>query len=840
MNRGLIDNYAVHADRYDELLDASGMPRSHWHPLIHQIDQLPAEVLRNRARALQDAIVADGMTYNVYADPKGTERPWELDLLPQILPAEEWQTLAAGVAQRAQILNGILADLYGPQQLLSEGLLPPALIFGQRGYLWPCRGIQPPGGIHLHVYAADLARSPDGQWWIIADRTQGPSGAGYALQNRQILSRALPDALSNMHVQPTTPFFRALQDTLTSLAPAPVLANGSQESPLIVLLTPGPYNETYSEHAFLARTLGFPLVEGADLTVRGDVVFLKTLSGLRRVHAILRRLDDDYCDPLELRADSALGIPGLLQAARAGNVLIANALGSSVLESGALQGFLPAISRRLLGEQLKLPGVATWWCGEAPALEYVLQHLDDLVIKAAFPSMRMDPIFGHALSGSARTAMIERLRAQPHAYVAQEWVRLSQAPVLARGSLRERRLLSRAIGLRLFAAANADGSYTVMPGGLTRVAPRRGKDVVTMQRGGASKDVWVLGDPPVIAPMTLKPLFANSEMIRSTADISARAGENLFWMGRYTERSENIARLLRAALQRVADVNGGHETALSGLMHACKAVGLTLPLPADKPASLTMLQRALIAAITDPMVLGGINSNVSRLHTCAHQVREHLSLDNWHTLHRLPQLLDLPASSPLPALDLLNRVLRSCAGLSGYAMDDMTRDAGWRFLMLGRRLERMTHLAQLLGHILTQSEDMQDQALEWLLESTSSIVTYRARYRRAPEWLPVLYLLVFDASNPHSIAFQFESLYRFLERGARKLDMLSMDAPQRLQEALRDFELQDFERNAFQAPQACEKLAKLMGDAINSAYTMSDDLARHFFTLAGAPVSQGV
>src|SRR5262245_1429941 len=384
MADGWLERYEPPASRYDEMLDGPQAPREHWRGFLEHLNALSPETLKLRSQFVHDAIASDGVTYNVYADPKGASRPWELDLLPLILPGDQWREIAAAVAQRARLLDAVLRDLYGPQKLLAEGLIPPALVFGQRSFLWPAHGIVPPGGVAMHVYAADLARSPDGRWWILADRTRGPSGAGYALQNRMTLSRAFPDVFRELHVEQLAPFFSALRDTLYGQAPT------RGEPPVVVLLTPGPYNETYFEHSFLARYLGFPLVEGQDLIVRGDRVYLKTLRGLRRVHAILRRLDDDYCDPVELRADSALGVPGLVHVVRSGNVVMANALGSALLETSAFAGFYPAVSERLFGETLRMPSIATWWCGEAPALAYVLSHLDDLVIKPAYPSMRME------------------------------------------------------------------------------------------------------------------------------------------------------------------------------------------------------------------------------------------------------------------------------------------------------------------------------------------------------------------------------------------------------------------------------------------------------------------
>jgi uncharacterized circularly permuted ATP-grasp superfamily protein/uncharacterized alpha-E superfamily protein len=862
MYRRLLENYPTEIDRYDEMLAPDGELRPHWRALIDQLQHLTPEMLRRRAREVRDAIAADGVTYN--ADPKGATRPWELDLLPQVIAAEEWQHLSAAVAQRATLLNAILADAYGPQTLLAEGLLPPALIFGQHGYLWPCRSIKPLGGVHLHLYAIDLARSPDGCWWAVADRTQGPSGAGYALQNRQIMARALPDAMADMQVQSLLDYFETLRDSLAQQAPG----TDDGEAPLIVLLTPGPYNETYSEHAFLAHTLGFPLVEGADLMVRGDMVYLKTIGGLRRVHAIWRRLDDNYCDPLELRADSALGVPGLVQAARLGNVLIANALGSSVVESSALHGFLPAISQRLLGQPLALPSVASWWCGEKPALAYTIENLEKLVIMPAFSSMRQEPVFGHLLNPAGRAKLIESLHAQPHAYVAQEWVRLSQAPVLSRSG--EYRLMSRAISLRVFAVAAADGSYRVMAGGLTRVAPRR-KDIVSMQHGGASKDVWVLGgagdssaaadyksDTAHLATGAPRRRFDTVpvavDVIRSTIDISSHAGENLFWMGRYTERAEKLAHLLRCTLQRVNDVQADSREALYAAGEICAGLGVAMPaLTVSQRPSVLALQQNLTAAVVDRSAVISVANNLRCLHQCGYQVREHLSLDNWQALNRLPSLVaDLPQGAgagagagagtltQAAALTMLNHVISACSGLAGHALDDMTRDEGWHFLMLGRHIERLTHAAGLFVQFLLLTPQRQNIALQWLLESASSIVTYRVRYRRMPEWLPVLHLLIFDPSNPHGIAFQLRMLQTYTSGVAPHLSLESADAPAQLLLRLESFKLNDFDRDSLFVADANVRLLQLMHDVINAVSAISDELARRFFTPLSAPVSQGV
>src|SRR5450755_4029891 len=490
----LIAGYAAPDDRYDELLTASGEPRPHWDAFVRSFAERGEREVSDTLTLTERQIREQGITYNVYADAMGAHRPWEVDPIPLLLPANEWEAIAAGIEQRADLLNRVLADIYGAQTLLKNGAIPSPVVFGHRGFLGPVQGLRPAGGMHLLQYAADLARSPDGRWWVVSDRTQAPSGSGYALENRLVVSRVFPQMFRALPVQHLASFFDALRSALLRWAPR------GDGPPRIVLLTPGPYNETYFEHALLARYLGFTLVEGSDLTVRDERVWLKTIDGLQRVHAIVRRQDDDYCDPLELRSDSALGIPGLTECARRGAVLLANALGSGVLESGALLGYLPRLSRELLGEPLQLPSIATWWLGEPAAFEDAWRRPGRLIIKPIERSPSEPGVVVGQLSAEAREALRQRIAERPQHYVAQEWVHVSQAPVLEGTALGS--LAARTVGLRVFAAATPSG-WRVMPGGLTRVAGDEASPVIAMQRGGRSKDTWVLSDGPVNAEFSL-------------------------------------------------------------------------------------------------------------------------------------------------------------------------------------------------------------------------------------------------------------------------------------------------------------------------------------------------
>jgi uncharacterized circularly permuted ATP-grasp superfamily protein/uncharacterized alpha-E superfamily protein len=815
MPRELLDAYPQAHARYDEMLEAPSTPRPHWRQIVDELIETSPELMRERLKAVQRQVREDGVTYNVHADPRGADRPWDLDVLPMVLPHDEWQAIEAAVIQRATLLDRILADVYGEQRLLREGLLPPALIYAHGGYLRPCRGIAVPGDVRLHLYSADLARSADGRWWVVSDRTQTPIGAGYALENRLVISRLFADLFRDLKVQRLAGFFATLRDSLAHWAP-----KDDGGSPLVVLLTPGPSAYTYFEHAYLSRYLGLPMVESADLTVRDGRVWLKTLSGLKRVHAILRRIEDDRCDPLELRSDSPLGVAGLTDAARRGNVLITNALGSGLLESGMLLGFLPRIAEELMGEPLKMPSVATWWCGEPAALEDAVARLKRLIIKPAFPQLRVEPTFGQDLSADARNRLVASMRARPNDYIAQELVRLSQAPVWDRQH--PRRLLARATQLRVFACASPNG-YVVMPGGLTRVATGPDVRVVSAQRGGGSKDTWILSAGPVSGFSLLRRRFGPQDLVRSGANLSSRVVENLFWFGRYSERCDNTARLLRVALVRlIEDTPSDRDRGwpgIEGLLQSAEIITEKLPE--------LELVRALRAAIVDDSV-PGLGRDLNLLFGVAGQLRERLSLDNWSTLNQMTQRLAIRRDRPKVALsDLLSeldRVIAALMTLAGFALDGMTRDAAWRFLSFGRRIERLHWLCLALKHALAGGRAAD---LNWLLEVADSSVTYRSRYSARPEWLPVLDLLICDEANPRSVAFQLIGLRDYLRRIGEQFGDKIDGRVDFAVAALRGLD------PATDLSPESPRLAKLLEEWSTTGARLSEQLGLRFFSLVG-------
>lgn len=806
MTENLLEGYHPAPNRHDELLGGEGAMRPHWSRFMAELAASSPAQIHERMALVEREIRDHGITYNVYADPKGADRPWEVDPIPLILPAHDWERIEAGLAQRARLLNAILADVYGPQQLMREGYLPPSVVFGNRSYLHPAQDIHPPGGIHLFHYAADLARSPDGQWWVFSDRTQAPSGAGYALENRLMISRMFPEAFHQLGVQHQAAFFSSWRESLAHHAPR---GDGPQ---LLALLTPGPYNETYFEHALLARYLGFVLVEGSDLTVRDGRVWLKTVEGLKRVHGIVRRQDDDYCDPLEMRSDSALGVPGLTECARRGTVLLANGLGSGVTESPALLAFLPGLCERVLGEPLLLPSVATWWLGEPAALDEAWQRLDDLIIKPVDRLSREPVIFGHRLDAAGRDALRERILREPHKFVAQEWVRLSQAPVLDRH--RPKQLGARAVGLRAFAVATPDG-YAAMPGGLTRMGAASEAEVITMQRGGGSKDTWVLSSSPVNSAFSLLRTTVTAEDLASSRGyLSSRAAENLFWFGRYAERSDCAARLLRVALARCVAETDEQDEGVGGALMLAHAWGM-LPEDTDDPA------QALLQAATDPA--WGLGCVLGQLARAGFSLRDRLSLDNWRTLSQLAHdpVFSEPASLPV-ALNWLDRAVITLMTLSGFALDGMTRGTDWRFLSIGRRLERLSFLCQAL---LTAVDEGPDSGLDWLLELCDSSVTYRSRYLIAPEWLPVLDLLVRDEANTRSIAFQVRGLGDFVRRLELLHGPFGTHVLARHAEVLARLEPADLRPDS-------ERLRGLLQALQQAACGLSDEITQKFFAHA--------
>lgn len=822
------------AGHFDELRGAASPTQPSlapaWQEFVSHLGTDGFNDLNRRNANLQRLIRDNGVSYNVYADADGPQRPWALDLFPMLMQPEDWAGIEAGVKQRAGLLERIMADVYGPQSLPRQGLLPTALVQGHPGYLRAMHGVQPAGGHFLHVAAFDLARGPDGRWWVVSQRTQAPSGLGYLLENRISISLQFPEAFREMKVQRVAASYRALVDGMKAACARQSMEAGSE--PRIALLTPGPYNETYFEHAYLARYLGLALVEGSDLMVRGDRLYLKTLQGLQPVHGLLKRLDDEFLDPLELRSDSTLGVPGLLQAIRAGNVLVANAPGSAFLESAALLGFLPALSEHLLGQPLALPSLATWWCGEQAALQAVLPQLKNCVIKPTYPASGQASVIGLGLSRDKLDEWAGRILRNGGDYTVQAYVPLSQTP-----TWQGEKLAPRSAMLRVFAVRNSQGDWQVLPGGLARLAGKN-ENIASMQHGGSSADVWLPGAGPAQAmtqsqqaqssqsqsqqsqsqgsfqtqaqstsqAQTSRSTVTQANATRQQRAVTSRAAENLFWLGRYTERAENSVRLARLTLQALSGEDQSSEPLLDWL--SAMAVDNALVLP-DVPAATQarrVFERSLIANLGETRHAASVGFNLRALKQAASAVRERLSQEQWQTIVRAEQAFfqhcgrfgpaakasqAAGASQPkashgtdysaLEALRALDGASSFLAAMTGAQTDRMMRDDGWRLLSIGRHIERLNTLASALVLGFDSGATQDEAGFNAIVALFDSTITFHAQYQQRRELPALLDLLVLDRDNPRSLAWVLQTLQGRLAKleglPQGQLSLLASDLP---------------------------------------------------------------
>lgn len=745
--------YRPGGNAFDELYERDGSLRPQWDYLLRAVAALGPQEFDRRWAEGRRVLHEGGVTYNAYREPDRVELPWPLDPLPVLLSSSEWRTLEDGLAQRAELLEAIIADLYGPQTLIRDGHLPVALVHGHSGFLRPCCGVRVAGNRHLPVYSADVARAPDGTFLSLGDRAQAPSGSGYALQNRVVMSHVLPSIYRDSNVHRLRFFFRRLRASLFSLAPR------QDETPHVVLLTPGPGSETYFEHTYLANYLGCTLVEGDDLAVIDQQVWLRTLEGLRRVDVILRRLDGAYCDPLELRGDSLLGTPGLLQAARCGTVAIVNPLGCSAIENPGLMAFLPRLAQRLLGQDLQLPSVRTWWCGDDESRGYVLDHLDELVIKPTVAHSSDVTVFGARLDAAGREQLTAQILAAPHLYVGQEYVPLSTTPVMNNGNLEPRPMM-----IRAFAAAEGSG-YAVMPGGLCRVAPAPDSGIVSNRFGGVSKDIWIIASEPVRELDAISVADRPLAVRRGGLEVPGRVADNLFWVGRYAERVEGTARVLREVSRHAleSDLNPAADPQLRMLLVVVTHVSASFPgFSASIGNNTHETEQELLSVLRDDQRVGSVRYNIGALLRAARAVRDQFSYDTWRVLGAIG---DEVANLPSTTSDLagLERLLILLAAFGGLSADSMTRGSRWRFLEIGRCLERCLGLVATLRALRAAGANDFSAPWQQILGFADSQTTYQRRYRAAPVTGLVLDLLLDDDSSPRSVQFQLRRLEALLQ-----------------------------------------------------------------------------
>ena len=827
---------------------------SPWRTFFEQLGSTGLDDLDRRTQTLARQVRDNGITYNVYASQGGPQRPWALDLFPLIVTPDSWQQIEVGVKQRARLLERVMADVYGPQQLIREAMIPPALVQGHPGYLRAMHGVTPVGGTHLHIAAFDLARGPDGNWAVVSQRTQAPSGLGYLLENRLLISRQFPQAFEAMSIQRLAATYRVWVESLKAHSPEGANAH-------VALLTPGPYNETYFEHAYLARYLGLTLVEGHDLTVRDERVYLRTLRGLEPVHVLLKRLDDEFLDPLELRADSTLGIPGLLQAVRAGNVVVANAPGSAFLESPALLGFLPALSEKLLGEELQLPALDTWWCGERAALASVLPQLEHMAIKPTYPGSVTHGTFnatlGRTLTQAQRDEWVGRITRQPDRYTLQAYTPLSQMPTWKNTT---EGVVQRSVMLRVFALRDGKDSWRVLPGGLARIAAPNAQ-IASMQRGGSSADVWVQTHADIDRSSLLPKYNAASGFKHRERMVTSRAAENLYWLGRYTERSENMVRLVRLCIEALNGEDPASRSLWAWLQLLTQRQGLV---PAGVPsahaaagddkaistpsmgARRRVFERTLIACLDQDDHSTSVGYNLRALHQAASSLRERLSPEHWNAIvHCVDQFsADCALSgsqrefSAVQALQALDAASSALAAITGAQTDRMTRDDGWQLLSIGRHVERLGFLSSALDlavevgvfeHTVDDANHADENNSHYvaLLSLFDSTITFQAQYQQSRELAPLIELLVQDNDNPRSLAWVARTLRGRLSKLANT-PMGETDALARLVPDLKQTDLEKLctPNNAGHHP----SLRGCLTDCMQAAWQVSDAITAHYFS----------
>lgn len=809
---GWTGDYAPLPGVPDELIGPDGAPRAHWSRLLDTLAGLGQDGVRNRFAAAARRINDMGVTYRVHGETH--ERPWPLSRLPLLLTESEWREIAAGVAQRAELLDRILHDVYGPAHLVAEGALPAAAVAGSPEFIRPMCGVSPVGGRWLRFYAVDLGRGPDGKWWVLGDRAQAPSGAGYAVENRLILARAFPSLYRDMKVRRLAGFFRDFRAGLVAAAKRP--------DPRICLMTPGPWSETYSEHVYLARYLGFLLVEGEDLVTSDGKLHVRTVAGPKRADVVWRRVDADWLDPLEANAASRLGVPGFFDAIRRGSVALANMPGAGLVESRALMSFLPALSRRLMGEDLRLPNIATWWCGQEAERAEILESFDSRAIAGAFGDRPEGLEGGRAaigaeLDAAQRARLIRAIETRGMDYVGQEVVQLSTTPAWRDGAL-----APRPFTLRIFAAATPEG-WTIMPGGFCRVSDRPDSRAISMGAGAQSADVWVLGEEAEPAT-TLLPANHDVKVVRVPGNLPSRAADNLFWMGRYLERAEATLRVVRLMCNRMteAQVGSTHRQPIECCERLLVAWGAA-PLSAGAPSGAALA----LAAASSADQYGSARAIVSQAMGAASIVRERLSQDMWQLLTRLEaRLARANARAPLEPeiLEATERALHTLAALSGLMDENFNRVTGWVFIDLGKRMERAINTCRFVRQFA--ADDPTIETLDALLELIDSQISYRTRYPVGAAQAPAVDMAMLDPFNPRSVAFQSRRIDEHLAALPSLADDGMMEPPRRLAVALRaDLEAEDARR--FDAMRVLMIEQRLMA--------LANAVAERYFSHGGDP-----
>ncbi|MDR6564158.1 MULTISPECIES: circularly permuted type 2 ATP-grasp protein [unclassified Arcicella] len=760
----LLQAYQREINSYDEILGANGQVKPHWQTLFSTLEKIGMKELHSRNFEIINKLRENGVTYNVYENSGSLNRPWQLDPIPFLIEQKEWNVVAKGLKQRALVLDLMLRDIYGRQRLIKENILPPELVYGNRGFFRACNDIKLPSENQLTLYAADIARGPDGRMWVLDNRTQAPSGTGYALENRSVMSKILPELTNGMYVSRLSPFFTSLQQTVASLAVK------AKDYPNIVYLTPGSNNETYFEHAYLAAYLGYTLVQGDDLLVRDGFVWLKSIDGLEKVDVIIRRIDDEWCDPLELRQDSRLGIPGLLHAIRSGNVSVINPPGSSVLENNGLLPFMNAASRFFLGESLIMPSVATWWCGQAKEMNHVLANLPKLIIKSTNRKQKIRSVYGKSLTEAQLNDLRKLIIENPTEYVAQEEVSLSTTPALVDGKIEPR-----------FAALRAylvsDGKdYHVMDGGLTRSSAVRDRFEISHQYGGFSKDTWIVSDTVLQPPPRI--IIPTAASVHHHTSLPSRSAENLFWVGRYCERTMATTKFLKITINALQEnVNFGGSVKSEHIDILLKSLThLTLSYPGfiddDNPELLKNPYPGIHDLVFNAKKAGTIAYSVEYFLRGVITVSDKWSHDTWRIINLIENSLkkikssDPDANNPNMIQKILDKLHTRLFTFYGIISESMPRDSGFYLLEAGKLIERILSRISIIRSTFSFKNDLnvENDLVEAVLINHHLLVHYRLLYKSHISLEAMLDMILLEESLPYSLSYQLDALAECLSK----------------------------------------------------------------------------
>jgi uncharacterized circularly permuted ATP-grasp superfamily protein/uncharacterized alpha-E superfamily protein len=766
---------------YDEMVDEQGMIRPHWAQLVANLEALGEDALESKRQEIDWRLEDNGVTYNVYNDPNGMARPWNLDPIPLVLKRSDWNHVEAGIAQRVTLMNLLFNDIYGEQRILKEGIVPAEVIFAHSGFLREVHGLVDPLSSSITMAAVDLARGPDGKMWVVSDKTQAPSGLGYAVENRLTMNSAMQPLYANLSVRRLYAFFDEMKKILSGLG-----SNGNRE-PLNVLLSPGPHNETYFEHAYLSSFLGLTLVQGRDLLAKGGAVWLKSLKGLRRIDGIVRRVDERYCDPLELRSDSQLGVSGLVHVLRKKGVSMANPLGTGVLENLGLYPFLPRLARYFLDEALILPQIATWWCGQTKECTYVLENLSTLMIKTIDRSENEPSLYwGKHLSSQERDTLRAKIQRQPYRYVGQEEVQFATAPTLVEGKIVPRNVVIRSFAL------HAEGSYTVMPGALVRVGSNEDVSVVSNQRGGSSKDLWILNEPTVMtqtldrmeqrqeetttspSPLVWANIFkSKGGRENSLENIPTLRAENLFWLGRYLMRCISSARMIRMTLKSFANAtryNWNKEgDAQEVLCRALTHLSMTYPGFMDEQTLAHPLGE-IWSIMRDENRIGSLSQIITMLSNNSASTKNLLPHEGWRIFDRLSKGWSAFTKQAQPShRDMIRGIDKLLVHLMAYKAlieETLFAEQGLVLYDIGARLERSGLLISKARSMLTSAYEpfVEYEVLETLLGTSESLNAYRARYRTSLDLTHVSEFLLLDIRFPKSLISEINQLLKALPK----------------------------------------------------------------------------